>query len=290
MSRIIAAIVISLIAAFAVGAWLMGGKPKSVADLQTEIAADYSEAAMPAEDRLLHLEQVIAEEREARIILEDQLQSLIEEIARIDSAGLRANAEQQALAEERRERAQGERAANRDFSSMMRRFDDRRVAQMVEGGFSEDEARRLLKLESESQYKAMQAAYDAQRNGETLDPSSTANAPQSLLRAELGDSAYERYLEAQGQPAAIQVTQVLAGSPGSQVGLQPGDQILNYNGERVFNVNDLRELTMQGRAGEDVIIEIERDGVTMQLSVPRGPVGITGSGANIRSLNRWGGG
>ena len=41
--------------------------------------------------------------------------------------------------------------------------------------------------------------------------------------------------------------------------------------------------------GEDVVIEVERDGVRMQLTVPRGPIGITGSGANVRGLNWWGG-
>jgi len=97
-------------------------------------------------------------------------------------------------------------------------------------------------------------------------------------------------LQALGQPTAIQVTQVLEGSPGSQAGLQTGDQIVSYNSERVFNVNDLRELTLQGNAGEDVVIEIERDGVRVQLSVPGGPVGITGARANIRNMNWWGGG
>jgi len=82
----------------------------------------------------------------------------------------------------------------------------------------------------------------------------------------------------------------MAGSPGSKVGLQPGDHIVGYDNKRIFNVVELRELTMQGRVGEDVIIEIERDEVRMQLSVPRGPVGISGSGASIRNMNRWGGG
>jgi hypothetical protein len=46
---------------------------------------------------------------------------------------------------------------------------------------------------------------------------------------------------------------------------------------------------MQGNPGEDVVIEIERDGTRIQLTVPRGPIGITGSGANLRGANRWGG-
>ncbi|MDH3622151.1 MAG: hypothetical protein OER91_14725, partial [Gammaproteobacteria bacterium] len=71
--------------------------------------------------------------------------------------------------------------------------------------------------------------------------------------------------------------------------LQKGDELVSYNGERVFNVVELRNQTMQGEPGEDVIIEIVRDGNRMQLTVPRGPIGIAGSGANIRGANWWGG-
>ena len=85
------------------------------------------------------------------------------------------------------------------------------------------------------------------------------------------------------------MTQVLSGSPGNDAGLQPGDQLVSYGGERVFNVMDLRNLTMQGEPGQDVVIEVDRDGVRMQLTVPAGPIGITGSGASVRGLRWWGG-
>jgi TolA-binding protein len=287
MSRIIAAITISLITGFAVGAWVRGDDPTS--------DADSYESAAPMEERLLSLEQVIAEEREARMVLEDLLRALVEDIERIDSAGPRIFAADlvraaDSRAETEREQRNNESRRPRDFASMVRDFQERRLTQLTDAGFSNDEARGILKQEAEAQYKVMQAAHDAQRKGEAVDAFSAMSEPQSLLRAELGDTAYERYLQAQGQPTAIQITQVLDSSPGSKAGLQPGDQIVSYNGGRVFNVIELRELTLQGRAGEDVIVEIERDGVTMQLNLPRGPVGITGSGANIRNMNRWGGG
>jgi len=115
------------------------------------------------------------------------------------------------------------------------------------------------------------------------------STPQGIMRQELGDDAYARYLEAQGQPTSIQISSVLEGSPGSTAGLQPGDALLSYNGKRVFDVVDLRRQTMQGNPGEDVVVEIERNGTRMQLTVPRGPIGITGSGASVRGLNWWGG-
>ena len=169
------------------GAWFGGGE--SEGDRPVELASDlelHEDAGM--EDRLLRLEQIIAEEREARITLEDTLAMLFEEFERLEGAGGRAAAERQA--EEQRQR----------------------------------EAR-----------------------------------------------AIER------------------GSPGNNAGIQAGDHLVSYNGERIFNVAELRDQTLQGNPGEDVVIEIERDGTRMQLTIPRGPIGITGSGANVRGMNWWGG-
>jgi C-terminal processing protease CtpA/Prc len=160
---------------------------------------------------------------------------------------------------------------------------------MVEGGFTEDEARAILQRESEAQFKAMQAAWEAQRNGDRYDPFNSTTSTQSILRAEIGDEAYARYLEVQGQPTAVSVTQVLTGSPGNGAGLQAGDQLVSYDGDRVFSMSDLRNQTMQGEPGEDVVIEIDRDGMRMQLTLPRGPIGITGNGANVRGTSWWGG-
>lgn len=289
MSKFVAALTVSLVAGFALGAWISGGKGETARDEPASLAGEYLDPSAPLDERLSSLEQVIAEEREARLILEDQLQILMAEIERLDTADPRTNPGRAAIEESREERAREQRS-ERDYVSMVQNFRERRLRRLVDGGFSEDEARRVLQQESEAQFRAMQRAHEAQRNGESLDTIATMSDPQSMLRAELGDSDYERYLEAQGQPTSVQVTQVFEGSPGSQAGLQPGDRIISYSGERVFNVNDLRSLTMQGALGEDVIIDIDRDGVRMQLSLQRGPVGITGSGANVRTMNWWGGG
>lgn len=286
MSRLVIAVIVSLFAGLAIGAWISGDTEEPV----SAPVAGLADQSSPLDERLIRLEQSIAAEREARLVLEDQLQILLEEMERIDAAAPRATSERVPRTAATRAEGARERRAQRDFVSMMRNYEERRITRLVDGGFSEDEARRVLQQESEAQFRAMQAVHEAQRTGETPDPLAAMTGPQSILRSELGDTAYERYLEAQGQPTAIQVTQVLAGSPGSQAGLQPGDQIVSYNGERVFHVAELRSLTLQGTPGEDIVVEIDREGVRMQLSLQRGPVGITGSGANIRSMNWWGGG
>ena len=67
---------------------------------------------------------------------------------------------------------------------------------------------------------------------------------------------------------------ILSSSPAENSGLKAGDRIIGYAGERVFNVRDLNKLTVQGEAGESVLLEIERDGEPIQLTIPRGPIGI----------------
>lgn len=288
MNKITLAIVFSLLAGFAVGAWFSGEEATN--ELQQEpIAAGALPADASAGDRLARLEQVIDEEREARIALEDTLAMLFEELERLEGAGGRAAAARQADEQREREARITERRSPRDRADWMRNYQERRVGRMVEGGFSEDEARRILEQESEASYKAMQSAWEAQRNGEAIDPFAAMNSPQSILRNEIGDDAYARYLEAQGQPTSINITQVLSGSPGSNVGLQAGDRMVSYDGERVFSVRDLRNQTMQGNPGDTVVIEVDRDGAQMQLMVPRGPIGVTGTGANVRGSNWWGG-
>jgi len=285
LNKIALAVVISLLAGFAVGAWL-GGEEATTGHSAQQAETGVLPESASAEDRLARLEQIIGEEREARIALEDTLAMLFEEIERLEGSGNRAVVDRRESAERVREAARGSSFGTRDW---VIRYQERRVSRMVEGGFSEDEARQILQQESEAQYKAMEAAWEAQRNGETLDRFAPTNSTQSILRSEIGDDAYARYLEVQGQPTAVSVTQVLSGSPGTRAGMQAGDQVVRYNGERVFSMSDLRNQTMQGEPGEEVVIEIDRDGMRMQLTVPRGPIGITGNGANIRSTSWWGG-
>ena len=288
MPRIALMIGVALLVAIGLGTWI-SGEEQPTEPSATPILVGEPGVDADLDERLQYLEQALAEEREARIALEDTLAMLFEELERLEGTDERTAARIQAVAENERQARAEERRGQRNEADWMRSYQERRVATLIEGGFSEEDARRALQLESEASFKAMQLAWEAQRNGEAVDVMSNMSNPQSILRAEMGDEAYARYLDAQGQPTAIRITQVLSGSPGNSAGLQAGDKLVSYNGERVFNVMELRNGTMQGQPGEDVVIEIERDGVRMQLTLPRGPIGITGSGANIRGMNWWGG-
>ena len=83
-------------------------------------------------------------------------------------------------------------------------------------------------------------------------------------------------MTANDRSTTISVSSVIDSSPGQAAGLQPGDEIVRYDGERVFSMTDLTRQTMDGAAGQNIVVDIMRDGNPMQIVMPRGPVGITG--------------
>jgi S1-C subfamily serine protease len=74
------------------------------------------------------------------------------------------------------------------------------------------------------------------------------------------------------------VRNVLASSPAESSGLQPGDEIVAYDGQRVFDMRELNALTLEGTPGESVVVDVRRADQNVQLVMPRGPIGIFGSG------------
>ena len=134
----------------------------------------------------------------------------------------------------------------------------------------------IVRRESELQMQSLQARYEAERSGDPVDYWRSRNASSETLRQELGDADYERYLTANDRSTTISVSSVIDSSPGQAAGLQPGDEIVRYDGERVFSMTDLTRQTMAGTAGQNIVVDIMRDGNPMQIVMPRGPVGITG--------------
>jgi hypothetical protein len=93
------------------------------------------------------------------------------------------------------------------------------------------------------------------------------------LRREIGDEDYDLLLYASGRKNRVVISDVLGDSPGERAGLQHGDVVLSYDGQRVFKADDLREATLQGEAGDSTAMDILRDGEPMRLYLPRGPIG-----------------
>lgn len=94
------------------------------------------------------------------------------------------------------------------------------------------------------------------------------------LREEIGDDSYDRFLYLTGQPNRVVIASVIDESPAQLAGVQAGDIVLNYADSRVFSFTELRDATRVGERGENVLLRVQRQGETMELILPRGPLGV----------------
>lgn len=63
------------------------------------------------------------------------------------------------------------------------------------------------------------------------------------------------------------VSQVTAGSPASNAGVQPQDVVTAINNEPITETNSLRSILFKYRVGDTITLTIERDGKTIQVQV-----------------------
>lgn len=276
-------VIAALAVGFAVAASWLGVGREEAADPSAAAPALTGESAAQGEvssvqARLERLEVALQEETARREALEGAVLALNEELAALGVERAlpqeteRAESSSSRGDRDRMEQRIGERFGFAAGSEAL----DRRINQLIEGGFSPDQAEGITRRESELRMDALYAQYEANRAGQAFD--FRALDTRAALREELGDAGYERYLQATGQPTSIQVRRVLAGSPAENAGLRPGDQVIGYAGRRVFSVNDLNQLTLEGEPGQPVLMDVLREGQQIQIYVPRGPIGITGGG------------
>ncbi len=239
----------------------------SVRDIQSQIEELENNLALESQARQSLQQQVANYQlsvKQGKNILEpdsnEQIVSQQAQTAPIQS--------QQEVIQEFRERRRAERLASQQ--------PDYRRNQLIEAGFAAEEAARIVQIESEQSLNQLQVQYDFRRERAAEDVRSLADT--NPIRAELGDQNYERYLEANGLPTSAQIGSVINGSPGANAGLRAGDNITAYAGKRVFNLNDINYLTVRGNIGESVLVEVDRDGNSVQLTIPRGPIGISDGG------------
>ncbi len=271
MLRTVLLIGAGLAAGLAAAYWLAGSSPAAE---PSRLAASPPPAPSELPGRLVELERQLGVEIEKRTALEERVGELGRELDELHAAapaarGIDAESPDSPPAAAADGTAQAQRFA-RNFRPQT---PEQRVSMLEEGGFSPDRAAWIEQRRSELTLQAMQAQY-AQRRGESVDPAQLR--PEQTLRSELGDADYEKYLQAQGRPTKVGVLNVLPSSPAAKAGMQPGDQIMSYAGQRVFNMADLTDLTLQGTPGQSVTLEVQRNQQTVQLVIPRGPIGIGG--------------
>lgn len=277
MLKTVVLVIAGLAAGFALAFWFAPGAPSS----NLGVAATPAAAAMPtARDtvsaaRLAALEQALASEADQRAVLEARVGDLAAELELLRSA---PRTERQAANAPPDSEPQVR--ARFDPVARLEEVQRRQVEQLVAGGFSQQRADWIMRRSQELRMESIQAEYDAARG---VRPPEAQAATDRTLRGELGDAEYEQYLRALNRPTSVPVLEVLASSPGERAGLKPGDEVVAYNGERVFDIRDLNELTLEGTAGQSVVVDVMRDGQQVQLVMPRGPLGISGGFRGGRS-------
>jgi hypothetical protein len=266
------AVGVTLIAAIAGARWLThdGDGARGLPQQGPDAAPPASsfDQSLPLEERIRALEQAVSDERYVRQLLQEELFVLTAEMESLAASRRSGPVADQSAAFESPDAAPS--------AARWRTGADARAARLVEAGFAPGQAEWILQRESQLQMEALQARYDAERTGDPIDFFQSRNAASDALRDELGDAEYERYLAAAGRPTSIAVSAVLDSSPAQRAGLRPGDEITSYDGKRIFSMSDLTRQTMEGQPGEQVVVDVLRDGVSMQMVVPRGPIGISG--------------
>lgn len=160
---------------------------------------------------------------------------------------------------------------------------------LLAAGYSSERIDFLRRRAQELAAEFRQSITDRLKNGLPLtEPQKDLGLrfdPDILLRYEIGDSEYERYLTALKRPTAVGVREVLKGSIADGVGVVAGDQIVSYDNKRVFNRGELDGLSLvrdkETSAGLIPLI-VRRDGGIVQLMVPKGPLGVLSAAPNSR--------
>jgi C-terminal processing protease CtpA/Prc len=269
MKKIILAIGISLVVGFAAASWMETARLTTDSSGVGQSMPNVSsfDAAAPVEERVRALEQAVIMEQQARQFLEDEILILREEL---EQRGVDPDENEEQIAAAMQQRREAMMSRRFGFNSSQGQLD-----RLIEAGITPDRAAWIVQRESEIQMEALQARYEAMRAQE--NQRFFGSAFDTELQAELGEVDYERYLAANGRPTTIGIGNVIPNSPAQEAGLQPGDQIVRYDGVRVFSMMDMAGRIMQNEAEGNVVVDIERNGIPMQLVIPRGPLGVSGN-------------
>lgn len=150
---------------------------------------------------------------------------------------------------------------------------------LAAAGFTPQELESIRRLQAEAQMSGIELDDRARREGWINTPRyfrelQELSTGAETIRKALGDELYDRYLIASGLPNRMAVASIIERSPAQKAGFQRGDVVLRYGGERIYSNQQLVDLRSSGQRGEPVTVEILRDDQLLQLTIPRGPMGM----------------
>lgn len=217
-----------------------------------------------------HLQELFDEERSIRLELANRVAEISNEISDAQTV-------ERAITD-----SGGVNAPRLNRSSFGLPDTEEQISTLVNAGFDEDVAERVVELETQM----YQSIINARFGGTQTNPRDVVLESQRTIREDLGDDQYELYLETTGRPTTVPVAAIAENSAGAAAGLQVGDEIVSYDGERVFSLLDLQQSTQTGTTGQTVIVDVKRGDSVLSMAIPRGQIGIstgrTGFGFNRR--------
>jgi hypothetical protein len=167
----------------------------------------------------------------------------------------------------------------------------REIERLRKAGFSDDRIAWLEQRTAELQSLSRSRLNQQPPEGKTTAPYERISYildPDLDLRDEIGEEEYDRYRQALGRPLGVAVMDVSGGSAGEASGILPGDEIVRYDGKRVYNVAMLDNMTTNPPAEEFAIVEVIRRGQRVQLTIPKGQLASLGvrSESPAQAFNR----
>ncbi len=283
--RVLIAVVASLAAlAPAVWLWSRGAAGPPTASPTANAAAPID--PLPVEVELVALREAVASERRQRLALAAEVERLRERVetfaggAAPGTPGTGASAAAGPIDLELAEAALDVDAPAESPRSRPPWFDP---AALAANGTPPSEIERLSEIFSESEMQRIELTHRARREGWNRNRRYTKaiEAQKRHLREEIGDESYDLLLYATGRANRVVLSDVLSDSPAARAGLQAGDTILSYDGERIFATRELVRATTQGELGESVALDVLRGGEVVRLYASRGALG-----ARLRSARR----
>jgi predicted metalloprotease with PDZ domain len=159
---------------------------------------------------------------------------------------------------------------------------------LVTAGINRVDATHLRERWAKLMLEKLELNDRAMREGYFMTPRHGAESGALDLgfRSEVGEAGYAAYLYATSQDNSVVVRGVLPNSAGRAAGLEMGDQIVRYDGSAIFTTPELQIQTSSGVRGESVEVDVLRNGRTISLRAPRGPLGVVTEAARRSPSSR----
>ncbi len=150
------------------------------------------------------------------------------------------------------------------------------AAVLLERGYTEPETQRLRERIEAFELEMLYLGNRAQREGWRQRPrfQGEVRRLRDALRAELGDGDFDAALYASGRYNRVDVAGVLAASAAERAGVRPGDELVSYDGRRIFEAQAIVRATSEGEAGGTTELRVRRGEEELRFLLPRGPIGI----------------